>query len=64
MTNNLTCCKANRQDLRHIIELLIEDELGQGREHLGDELDPRFELMKDWELCVTRQSPKKILPLE
>jgi hypothetical protein len=64
MTNNLTCCKASPQDLRHIIELLIEDELGQGREHLGDELDPRFELMKDWELCVTRQSPKKILPLE
>jgi hypothetical protein len=24
----------------------------------------RFELMEDWELCVTRQSPKKILPLE
>ncbi len=24
----------------------------------------RSELMEDWELCVTRQSPKKILPLE
>jgi N-acetylglutamate synthase-like GNAT family acetyltransferase len=42
MTNNLTYRKASSLDLRHIVELLIEDELGQGREHLGDELDHRY----------------------
>jgi GNAT superfamily N-acetyltransferase len=42
MNPTLTHRKATLKDLRSIVELLIEDELGAKREHLGSELDPAY----------------------
>jgi len=42
MTQKLTYRKANINDLKIIVSLLLEDELGQAREHLGQKLDDRY----------------------
>ncbi len=42
MAQKLTYRKANINDLKTIIALLIEDNLGQAREELGNELDSRY----------------------
>ncbi len=42
MNDVLTYRKAKISDLRAIITLLLEDELGQVREHLSKELDTRY----------------------
>ena len=42
MNHSLTHRKATINDLRSIIELLVEDELGQTREQLSDTLDERY----------------------
>jgi len=39
MNQQLTYRKANINDLKVIVLLLLEDELGQNREHLAYELD-------------------------
>ena len=39
---NLTYRKANLNDLTQIIKLLIEDDLGQTRESLSSEIDPKY----------------------
>ena len=39
---NLTHRKATIDDLRDIISLLIQDDLGRGREQLSDECDKRY----------------------
>lgn len=42
MIEHLTHRKAQIDDLRAIVTLLIEDDLGQTRECLGDDLDQRY----------------------
>lgn len=42
MSYALTYRKAKISDLRAIVTLLLEDELGQAREHLSQELDARY----------------------
>lgn len=42
MIQNLTHHKATLQDLRAIIELLLEDELGQTRENISPDLDQQY----------------------
>ena len=42
MQSNLTQRKAKAEDLHRIVELLIEDDLGQTREKLTSELDLRY----------------------
>lgn len=42
MFNNLSHRKATIDDLKTIIHLLSDDELGQSREHLSQELDARY----------------------
>jgi N-acetylglutamate synthase-like GNAT family acetyltransferase len=42
MTVNLRHRKANINDIRAIVALLVEDELGSMRDHLGEELDPKY----------------------
>lgn len=42
MTQELKCRKASLNDLRTIITLLLEDDLGQTREHLDGDIDQRY----------------------
>lgn len=42
MNYNLTQRKARQEDLRRIIELLMEDELGSTREHLATDTDGSY----------------------
>jgi len=39
---NLSHRKANINDIKAIVALLIEDELGMARDHLEEELDPKY----------------------
>ena len=39
---NLSHRKANINDVKAIVALLIEDELGSSRDHLEDEIDPKY----------------------
>jgi ribosomal protein S18 acetylase RimI-like enzyme len=48
MSKNLSYRKATKEDLRDIIGLLIEDDLGKTREMLGDEVDASY--LKAFEL--------------
>jgi ribosomal protein S18 acetylase RimI-like enzyme len=42
MSKNCTQRKAGVNDLKSIVALLIEDELGSTRDHLSEELDPKY----------------------
>lgn len=42
MTTQLTHRKATLQDLRTIVHLLMEDELGETREHVSELIDQRY----------------------
>lgn len=42
MNQNITYRKATTHNLKAIVNLLLEDELGQTREHASADLDPRY----------------------
>jgi len=45
MRANFTQRKANINDIKAIVALLVEDELGASRDHLSDTLDPKLRIL-------------------